>query len=278
MTTSKKGFDPLGSLFDLPEPLPVPPSPVAPAAPPPVKGDELPESTHVKPTPPLGPDPAELAKILARAALSKAGAPKPPGGGSTLVPAPAGAPVKPAKAAKPAAPAKEASRLSSAPPPQRALSAADAMRVAQAHEARAEVERKLPPPVTAPAAPPVAADAMPSQPNREADDLVNVVSGIAGDSLPGLGDVYVARALIMDDRGVLTALWRAHRARFVSSGDVAGAVSVLAVLRALAAVGRGQLVAAHAVTDKSDWLLWVDLGNQTLVAAFKDPRAWLAGG
>jgi hypothetical protein len=122
---------------------------------------------------------------------------------------------------------------------------------------------------------PVAAPA--AAPPQALDDLADVVAGIVKDSIPSLGDVYVARALVMDDRGVLTAQWRAHRARFATSGDLAGAVSVLAVLRALASVGRGQLVAAHAVTDKSDWLLWVDLGNASLIAAFKDARAWFAG-
>lgn len=278
MTTSKKGFDPLGSLFDLPEPGP------AAAPPPPAKGQELPESPNAKPaTPRAGPDPVELAKILARAAQAKAGAKK-PAPSTTLVPdaAPGAKPAKPAKAAAPAAPAAPASRLSAAPPPQRALSAADAMRLAQAQEARAGVESaKVKPAAPAPAAAPAApvappAASVPAGPLGE-DGLVDVVSGIIKDSLPSIGDVYVARVLIMDDRGVLTALWRAHRARFVANGDFAGAVAVLAVLRALASVARGQLVAAHAVTDKSDWLLWVDLGSSTPIAAFKDARAWLVG-
>jgi hypothetical protein len=283
MSTSKKGFDPLGSLFDLPDPGPA-------VSPPPAKGQDVPDATNVKPVGPrTGPDPVELAKILARAAQAKAGVKK-PAPSSTLVPesdpgtkaakparpaapaaaapaAPAPAAPAPAAAAKPAkpaaapAPAAPASRLAGAPPPRRTLSAADALRVAQEEESRA---------AAAPAA--AAASAMPE------DALADVVSGIIRDSFPSRGDVYVARALVMDDRGVLTALWRAHRARFISNGDMGGAVSVLHVLRALASVGRGQLVAAHAVTDKSDWLLWIDLSAPSPVAAFRDARAWLAGG
>lgn len=273
MSTSKKGFDPLGSLFDLPEPGP------AVAAPPPAKGQAPPEPSNVKPAgAPAGPDPVELARMVARAAQAKA-AMKKPAASTTLVPdaPPVAKPAKPARATAPAAPAAPVSRLSAAPPPQRTLSAADALRMAQATEARAGLERAQAnaAPAAAPAPTP-AAPAAPAGPLGE-DGLVDVVSGIIKDSLPSIGDVYVARAVVMDDRGVLTALWRAHRARFIADRDFAGAVSVLAVLRALASVGRGQLVAAHAVTDKSDWLLWVDLGTSSPIAAFKDARAWLAG-
>lgn len=306
MSTSKKGFDPLGSLFDLPDPGPA-------VSPPPAKGQDVPDATNVKPVGPrTGPDPVELAKILARAAQAKAGVKK-PAPSSTLVPesapgtkaakparpaapaaaapaAPAPAAPAPAAAAKPAkpaaapAPAAPASRLAGAPPPRRTLSAADALRVAQEQESRAAAERAAAPAAPAPAAAAPRAPAVPAAPAAAAasampeDALADVVSGIIRDSFPSLGDVYVARALVMDDRGVLTALWRAHRARFISNGDMGGAVSVLHVLRALASVGRGQLVAAHAVTDKSDWLLWIDLSAPSPVAAFRDARAWLAGG
>lgn len=304
MSTSKKGFDPLGSLFDLPDPGPA-------VSPPPAKGQDVPDATNVKPLGPrTGPDPVELAKILARAAQAKAGIKK-PAPSTTLVPesapgtkaakparpaaaappapaAPAPAPAATAKPARPAAapaPAAPASRLAGAPPPRRTLSAADALRAAQEEESRAAAERAAAPAVPAAPAPaaappraPAAAAAPPVASAMPEDALADVVSGIIRDSFPSLGDVYVARALVMDDRGVLTALWRAHRARFISNGDMGGAVSVLAVLRALASVARGQLVAAHAVTDKSDWLLWIDLSTTSPVAAFRDARAWLVGG
>ncbi|GDX79584.1 hypothetical protein LBMAG42_13950 [Deltaproteobacteria bacterium] len=299
MSTSKKGFDPLASLFDLPETPPV----ASPAAPP-AKGDALPEASHVKPAapvvPPLsGPDPAALAKILARAAVARAGAPKPAPGGATLVPegkgaAAAEAPKPAAKAAKPATPAAAAaspmSRLMAAPPPRKTVSAEEAMRLAGEDESRRRAEAATVKPVAPPAGKPAASPAPPAQvaaavsaataPAASATpmgDISDVVGGIIQDSLPELGAVYIAKALVMDDRGVLTALWRAHRARFGSTGDVAGAVAVSAVLRALAAVRPGQLAVAHAVTDKSDWLIWVDLSTSTTIAGFKDARAWFAG-
>lgn len=289
MSSSKKGFDPLASLFDLPETLPA----VAPSAPP-AKGDALPEATHLKPAapvvPPLsGPDPAQLAKILARAAVARAGAPKPAPGGATLVPesrgaAPASSPKPAAKETRPpaAAAASPMSRLMAAPPPRKTVSVEEAMRLAGEEESRRRAESAAVKPA-APAPTPAAAPAVvaPRAPAASAPastgDISDVVGGIIQDSLPELGAVYVAKALVMDDRGVLTALWRAHRARFGSTGDVAGAVAVSAVLRALAAVRPGQLAVAHAVTDKSDWLIWVDLSTSTTVAAFKDARAWFAG-
>ncbi len=297
MSSSKKGFDPLASLFDLPET----PPPVSPSAPP-AKGDALPEASHLKPAPPVvpplaGPDPAALAKILARAAVARAGAPKPAPGGTTLVPegrgqALAAAPKPAANTAKSAAPpvvaASPLSRLMAAPPPRKSVSVEEAMRLAGEDESRRRSEAAAakaapaPPQPAAPFVPPapsagVAAPAPGAAVAAPRGDISDVVGGIIQDSLPELGAVYIAKALVMDDRGVLTALWRAHRARFGSTGDVAGAVAVSAVLRALAATRSGQLAVAHAVTDKSDWLIWVDLSTSTTVAAFKDARAWFGG-
>ena len=48
------------------------------------------------------------------------------------------------------------------------------------------------------------------------------------------------------------------------------------MLHALENTGKGGLVAAHVVTDASDYLLWMDLGSESLVAAFADARAWFA--
>lgn len=315
MSSNKKGFDPLASLFDLPDSPPAS-APSAPAAPP-ARGDALPDPPHVKPAPPVvppvpevaeaieapapapaklaGPDPAELAKILARAAAAKAGAPKPAAGAPPAKAAPAAPAPKPA--AKPVAPpapaASPASRLMGAPPPKKSVSLEDALRAATEDEdkrklaasiaakavaAAAAAAKAAPPaaPAAAPAAAPVVEAAAP--PRAIADSaLGDVVSGVIQDALPEIGSVYVAKALVMDDRGVLTALWRAHRARFATSGDLAGAVAVSGVLRALARVQPGQLAVAHAVTDKSDWLVWVDLSTSTLVAAFKDARAWFGG-
>lgn len=345
MSTSKKGFDPLSSLFDVPVPGPVlpevddPPTPMDDAA-------ELPEPSHVKkpratpivppvplgpapsggavpPAPPAsGPDPAMLARLIGRAAQAKAGAPKPssnplssalppPGVAAGAVPtaAPAGAPdpaeiaravaraalakagaPKPAPARadsapkartpEPAKPAAGASRLFAAPPPKKSLSVDEAMAAARADEEKSKAEKAKPaaPPASArPASPPplapVAAATVAVATNETLEDIV---SAIMHAGVPGLGAVYVANALRMDDRGLLTTLWKAHRARFASIGEIERAVACGAVIRAVGSVAIGQLVAAHAVTDKTDYLIWVDLITRQPVAAFADARAWFA--
>lgn len=262
--SSKKGFDPLSSLFDLPETAPAPP------ARPPARGDDLPEPPHVKAPPPAvppGPDPVQLAKTLARAAAAKAAAARP------AAPGPANQAAKTTNPTNP--PAGPPSRLMAAPPPRKSLSAADAVRLANEDEARARTApAPAPTPTAAPA--PSAPRSPPAVPVTGTFDPTAVIAGVIQDCLPNVGSVYIAKALVLDDRGVLTALWRAHRARFLSTGDLAGATAVNAVLRAVASVGAGQLAVAHAVTDKSDWLVWVDLSSSSLIAAFKDARAWFA--
>ncbi len=351
MPTSKKGFDPLSSLFDVPAPGPVlpeidDPGPVFDAA------ADLPEPSHVKkpratpvvppvalgpaiesgaasrPGAPSGPDPAMLARLIGRAAQAKAGAPRPsssplsaalpPPGVAAAAPgsvpsvpdraalaravaraalANAGAPkpapgrtaAPPSRVAPPEAPkpAIGASRLFAAPPPKRSMSVDEAMAAARVDEEKAKgASAKSPAPSPAAVAPSSASPARPAADAAaaasvaatpvSADDLADVVSSILHAGVPGLGPVYVANALRMDDRGLLTALWRAHRARFASVGEIERAVACGAVIRAVGSVAIGHLVAAHAVTDKTDYLIWVDLITRQPVAAFADARAWFA--
>ncbi|MBM4367052.1 MAG: hypothetical protein FJ102_12635, partial [Deltaproteobacteria bacterium] len=108
-----------------------------------------------------------------------------------------------------------------------------------------------------------------------ADQLTDVVSAQIAAVVPEAGAVYIANALVVDDRAVLTALWKAHRARFANEGDIAAAVACSTVVRALGSVAPGQLAVAHAVTDKTDWLVWIDLDRGPL-AAFRDARALFA--
>lgn len=84
-------------------------------------------------------------------------------------------------------------------------------------------------------------------------------------------------AIAVDDRQVMVALWKAHRARFAADGDLARMVAASSVLRELAAVARGRLVAAIVETGVSDYLVWVDLDKEIVIAAFPDARAWYAG-
>jgi hypothetical protein len=100
--------------------------------------------------------------------------------------------------------------------------------------------------------------------------------------LPGLGRFQVERSLFADQRPVLSALWKGHRAKFLAEGSLERAVSAAAVLHALDSVPLGRLVVAHVVTAASDYLVWIDLdvstGQGSLLAAFSDARAYFAAG
>jgi hypothetical protein len=290
MSTGKKGFDPLSRLFDVPSE-----DEEAEAASklPPIAPDQAAEPSHVKRAGPA--DAAKLARILARSkavevpaappgskpapkpgapdpaalakALAKAAAAKP----ATDAPAPANKSQPPRAPAKPAAKAEApASRLGAAPPPRKAMTLDEALAAA-----REEEQKK---PVAAPAAPGLragvvaAAETPPLEP-LDAVGLPDQVLQLVQKAIPALAPLYIHKALVMDDRGLLTALWKAHRSRFAGAGQLDLAVAATRVLWALGSAPIGRLVAAYAVTDKGDFLAWVDMANGSVVAAFADARA-----
>jgi hypothetical protein len=106
--------------------------------------------------------------------------------------------------------------------------------------------------------------------------IPELVESILRKQLRGVERLKVGKALRMDDRVVLRALWKGHRARFAQQGAWAEVVSTTQVIRALDAVAQGQLVAAIVRTQSSDYLVWVDLGSQATIAAFPDAHAWYA--
>ncbi len=232
------------------------------------------------PSPSSGPDPRQLAKALAKAAVAKAGA----------------APPRPAAAEERKAPPAESKPtvrgVAAAPPPTRKLSALEAMELARKQEASREpvppppafsVPAKAAPPAAKPAAPapapaasaPVAPVPAPAQAVTD-DQLGDVVQTVLGSNLPG-AQVYVANAMFATDRKSLTALWRSHRARFLATHQVEYAVGASLVLHHLGHAAEGQLAVAHGVTDKGEFLLWVDLEARVLVTAFANPRQLVAG-
>lgn len=112
---------------------------------------------------------------------------------------------------------------------------------------------------------------------RKKKRLPRKVGQILARQLPGVENVSVENALIMDDRVVLKALWKAHRARMASQGSLDGVVGTTNVIRALDAVAHQQLAVAIVATESSDYLVWIDLGTQATIAAFADARSWISG-
>jgi hypothetical protein len=239
-----------------------------------------PPQEPARPAAPKAPTPAELAKILAKAAVARAGAPTTPG-------RPAAAPVPTPAPPRPAG-------LAAAPPPKRSLSAADAMDAARRSEeerVRVEEERRRAPAVPAPAAAPPPAEAAPRRPDPIAPPeptvtsrpaptavtpLTDAAQAIAVTAFPG-APVYVGGAWYAEDRKLLTALWKSHRARFAGALQLDQAAAVAGLLTSLQAVPARKLVACHAVTDRGDFLVWMDLQNRVVLAAFPNARPLFAG-
>ena len=139
------------------------------------------------------------------------------------------------------------------------MGAAEAARLASQKESKREVKRQ----VEASAA--------------KESHLSELVQELIPHWLPGVGSLVVENAIAVRQRDVLRALWRGHRARFLSQGQLERAVGAAAVLGALDQSSEGALVAVHALTQASDYLVWLDLDKRTLVAAFPDARSFFAG-
>jgi hypothetical protein len=255
--------DPLPSAFD-DEPLPTELS--EPVEEPPVEEPARPQV-----------DKAALAKALARAAMAKAAAAAPKETASETrkahgvktaglrkaqqaqarrIPPPpedeeASAPPAKKKKGRPTSKSRVAGLAARARRPKSALEAArEAAKAEDAKAEEAQVARLL--------------------------ELPLRVQGILRRQLTGMSKVEVANALVMSDRPLLRALWKGHRARFVGSGQLSEVVATTNVIRALGAVPAGQLVAAIVETTESEYLVWVDVGSEAVIAAFPDARAWYA--
>mgnify|MGYP001300883765 CR=1 FL=1 len=107
--------------------------------------------------------------------------------------------------------------------------------------------------------------------------LTDRIQELIVSSLPGIGTVSVQAAMVIDEREVLVALWKGHRSKFLGDGQLERAVAATRVLDSFKRAPTGALIAAHAVTDASDYLVWIDLQTGSLVAAFSDARAYFAG-
>jgi hypothetical protein len=236
-----------------------------------------------KEEPAAGPqiDKAAIARAVAKAAAARAAAATKAAAPKPAPPKPAPAPEKPAPApvkapvvakAEPAPAPAARSRLASlaASGAGRKMSALEAARAAaeaeqQAHQHKAEEQ------TAATAAAQEAASTL------RTHAMAERVAILIPQWLPSVGELRVANAMITDQREVLKAVWRSHRARFLADGQLERAVGAAAVLHALQHTAPGNLVAAHVVTQASDYLVWLDLGGGSLVAAFSDARAYFSG-
>ena len=259
-----KGSDPGAS----PTPAPIPPRarvempsavdvPEAPALEPvaPPEPEEAPAEDAPTEEAPSSEDKAALAKALAAAALAKAGKKPPKSEKLAEAEAKRRRSIPPPPELTEEEPEKPKSRLAGlaarAPKPRSALEAARAAAAAEAAKKEAADVAKL-------------------------LELPNRVDKILRRQLKGIRTLDVVNALVMNDRPLLQALWKGHRARFAATGSLSEVVATTNVIRALGAVPRNQLVAAIVETEQTDYLVWVDLGSEAVISAFPDARAWYA--
>jgi len=273
MPERNKGFDPLSSLFEAPEPGVAPPS----AAP-----THSEEPTPTRPAPPAAaevPDPGALpapgfaeAETLEDVRVENIGTPaaKPTVDKAAIAKAVAAAAAArleshTASAAPTEDPARtptprKRSRLDSLAaravrPKGDALAAARAAAAAETREAEhsAEVSRQA-----------------------HVRKVRDQVEALVPTLLPGVPSVRVVNAIIVDEREALRSLWTAHRTRFIGEGQLERAVGAAVVLQATDSVSTGNLVAAHVETMASDYLVWIDVARNQVLAAFPDARAYFA--
>ena len=83
--------------------------------------------------------------------------------------------------------------------------------------------------------------------------------------------------LTCQDDDVLLSGMRLQRRGAPGSLPLERAVGAAAVLYSLESTESGALIAAHVVTEASDYLVWLDISNAYCVAAFADAEAYFAG-
>ena len=128
----------------------------------------------------------------------------------------------------------------------------------------------------APPPPPIVAETPTRPPPTARTALTDPVQAILAGALAGT-TLFVAGAYFAEDRKILTALWKAHRANFGARMQLDQAVACETVLIALQTAPPQRLVAAHVLSDRADFLLWVDVQNRKLLAAFPNARMLIAG-
>lgn len=106
--------------------------------------------------------------------------------------------------------------------------------------------------------------------------LMLTIEELIRTQLPVLKQFHVASALDSFDRPLMRAIWSSHRTKFLINGQLEYAVAAVSVMDALEQVGAGELVAAYVETTASDYLIWIDLPNKKLLAAFADAKSYFA--
>ena len=195
---------------------------------------------------------ADLAKALAKAALARAGQPV----------------SVPKRVVPPPSLALPDMSLPAPPEPEQ--------KPTRKRRAKAGLAARATRPMSALEAAAAAAKAEDTRRTARGPELVRLCSAIVRHEFRGSKKLAVVNAIPMDDRPLLSALWKGHRATFASRGDLSSVLATTTVIMALERAKPGALVAAIIETETSDYLAWVDMASERVLAAFPDARAWYA--
>ena len=104
-------------------------------------------------------------------------------------------------------------------------------------------------------------------------DLLKVVHEVISQTFPTLEGFRVINAIDVQKHDVMQVLWKSHRERFISEGQLDRAAAAALVYGALKEPDQ-RLVAAYVETGASDYLVWVDPKSQSILAAFADALSY----
>jgi hypothetical protein len=307
---TRRGFDPLSSLFDPPATeaptvgLDVPEPSIRGAV---QMGSNVAESKFAAPPAMAVPDPGEvlpskpapaeptidreaIARAVAKAAAARIAA-EAQARQVTEAPRPAAPAPKPAAKAVPASEVGTApqaakpvsrsaslmSRVGAAPRPKNPLDAAREAVEAEARKAAAAPKPPAPAPAVAapaPTAAPVPPVATPSRvPAAVAPDLIIT----AWNQAFGPGNPLVLAVGPVAPGPVLPALWKAQRVRALHAGDTSFALLAGRIAELCESPPVGGLAVGVVAVEGQESLVFVDRASAVLVGAFGQARSWIAG-
>ena len=109
-----------------------------------------------------------------------------------------------------------------------------------------------------------------------ANKLVLTVQSMIKERLPQLSEFHVVSAMDSFERPLLKAMWMTHKMKFLMQGKLEYAVAATSVIDSLDTVEEGQLVAVYIETTASDYLIWIDIKEHRLIAAFANAGQYFA--
>ena len=98
----------------------------------------------------------------------------------------------------------------------------------------------------------------------------NAIAKMLAQLFPKFKGIRVIHATEITQREMMGFLWKAHRSKFINDGRLETVIEIDKVLRALK--NSHQLLTATVTTRYSDYLLWIEMSSQQIIAIFPDAK------